>query len=127
MNERVTFDRIRLRWHVERGYRGGWNTARQLVARNGRLRGSAFLLAWLPAGTVAALVRACRRFPSARGMVYEFLRSMSGQLGKVGYVVGLRAKAHYGGSADPTARALLNAGDKTAKDVLRLHLKDHGQ
>ena len=127
MNERVTFDRIRLRWHVERGYRGGWNTARGLVARNGRLRGGAFLLAWLPAGCVAALVRAWRRVPSARGMVYEFLRSMSGQLGKVGYVVGLRAKAHYGGSADPTARALLNAGDKTAKDVLRLHLKDHGQ
>lgn len=87
-------ERCCLRWHVRRGYRGGWGFARQSVGLKGPLHGSIRVLGPLPLGFAKAFVAAVKHMPNTRAVCFVLMRNLATQVGKLGYFFGLSIKTY---------------------------------
>jgi succinoglycan biosynthesis protein ExoM len=84
----------RLRWHWDRGYRGGWTFARQMLESKGHLRGTVIVCGRCLLGSGKTLVDSMKSLATPRLAAFIFVRGTAGQMGKIGCLLGKRPKEY---------------------------------
>lgn len=89
-------ERADIKWHITRGYRGGWCFARNAIVMKGYFMGTPIVLSVALLGSIRVLIKTLSSYRRPRLAILILCRGVSGQLGKLGYFFGFKKNEYEG-------------------------------
>ncbi|MBA7674273.1 hypothetical protein ES703_82481 [subsurface metagenome] len=98
-NEAVVYEiqeetRISLKWHLKRGYRGGWGYAARTFREKSLFKASLLILFKSLGGTLKSIYNALSCYCNPKAALFLFFRDFSGQIGKIGFLIGVKLEEY---------------------------------
>jgi len=98
-NEAIVYEiqednRCFLKWHIRRGYRGGWGYAYRTFREYKPIKAISLILLKVIGGTLKASFKSLSYFHNPKAAFFFFLKEFSGQIGKIGYILGFKIEEY---------------------------------
>jgi len=96
VNESITLERARLRYHFRRGYSTGWVRARIALSSRRRIQSVMRVLIGALLGSAKTIVMFLISLPNPRVATVRLVRGMGSQAGKCGFLLGICVEQYRG-------------------------------
>ena len=97
VEEIIEEKRMKLAWHLIRGYRGGWSTSKKKTTEIGIFSTIVVMvLLRVPLGIIKALILLVIDMQNPKASFLMFARNIAAQLGKIGYFLGIKMEEYKG-------------------------------
>jgi succinoglycan biosynthesis protein ExoM len=92
--EHIEEKRRYLRWHLIRGYRGGWSYAFKLVMQRGWIAGFIISIGRIVPSMLRSFCLFTLRLNNPRASLYILIEEISGHVGKIGFFINIKIEEY---------------------------------